>query len=264
MDSMPLVSVITVVYNGEQYIEQTIHSVINQTYKNVEYIIIDGCSTDGTLDIVEKYKAHISYFVSEPDNGLYDAMNKGISAARGELIGMINSDDWYELNTVELMVNAYKNNPNKTIFHADRFDIDELGNKLIRRYNSSTLKFIYYGMTYNHPSMFITSSEYQKHKYNPTLRSLSDYQFVLEAFLQNKNTFCYINSPVVNYRLDGVSAQLSFYQSIKEGYQARKYAGLASYSNFISICLRVTANVAFYVKRNLAHNISQYFSKEKL
>lgn len=112
----PLISIITVVYNGEKYLEQTIQSVINQTYKNIEYIVIDGGSTDGTLDIIKKYEEHISYWVSESDKGLYDAMNKGIGVAKGELIGMINSDDWYELEAVEIMAEAYKNNPTKVYF----------------------------------------------------------------------------------------------------------------------------------------------------
>ena len=151
-----LVSIITVVYNGEKYLEQTINSVIKQTYNHIEYIIIDGGSTDNTIEIIQAHHAHITYFVSEPDGGLYDAMNKGISVAKGSLIGMINSDDWYELNTVELMVAAYKENPQKSIFHSDRYDVFYGGNRKIRKFNPSLYKFLFYGMTYNHPSMFIT------------------------------------------------------------------------------------------------------------
>ncbi|HAI20244.1 MAG TPA: glycosyltransferase, partial [Xanthomarina gelatinilytica] len=85
MSKLPLVSIITVVYNGAKTLEQTILSVLNQTYKNIEYIIIDGESTDGTLDIIEMYRDKISTCISEPDEGLYDAMNKGVSIANGEL-----------------------------------------------------------------------------------------------------------------------------------------------------------------------------------
>lgn len=91
----PLISIITVVRNGEKYLEQTIQSVLNQTYENIEYIIIDGVSTDGTLDIIRKYEDQIAYWVSEPDGGIYDAMNKGIQLSTGEIIGILNSDDWY-------------------------------------------------------------------------------------------------------------------------------------------------------------------------
>ena len=92
---LPLVTIITVVFNGEKYLQQTIQSVINQTYDNVEYVVIDGGSTDGTVDIIRKYEDKIDYWVSEPDQGIYDAMNKGIQLAGGEIVGLINSDDCY-------------------------------------------------------------------------------------------------------------------------------------------------------------------------
>jgi glycosyltransferase involved in cell wall biosynthesis len=102
----PLVSVITAVFNGEIYLEQTIRSVIEQSYDNVEYIIIDGGSTDGTLDIIRKYDSQVDYWVSEPDKGISDAFNKGISLCTGEIIGIINADDWYEIEAVsEVIVN---------------------------------------------------------------------------------------------------------------------------------------------------------------
>lgn len=248
---LPLISIITVVYNGEKYLEQTINSVINQTYKNIQYIIIDGGSKDDTLNIIKKYENHISYWVSEPDKGLYDAMNKGINIAKGELIGMINSDDWYELDAIEIMTNAYISNPTKNIFHADRYDIDDNNNKKIRKFNPSELKFKYYGMTYNHPSMFITKEEYKKHLYNINLRALSDYQFTLECFLKNKDSFIYINKPLVNYRLDGVSAQMPLFKSLKEGFIARKYAGLNIFENFLSVLFRFSTNSFFYIKRKI-------------
>jgi glycosyltransferase involved in cell wall biosynthesis len=246
----PLVSVITVVYNGEKYLEQTVQSVIDQTYKNIEYLIIDGGSTDGTLNIIKKYEKQIAYWVSEPDKGLYDAMNKGIELAKGELIGMINSDDWYELHTVQLMAEAYLNNPSKNIFHADRFDILEGGERKIRKFNPSNFKFKYYGMTYNHPSMFITRAEYQKHLYNTNLRALSDYQFVLEAFLRNRNGLFYLAKPIVNYRLDGISAKMSLVERLREGFIARREAGFGIMKNALSLFIRLVV-FSFYKKRLL-------------
>lgn len=234
----PLVSIITVVFNGEKYLEQTIQSVINQTYNNIEYIIIDGGSSDDTLNIVRKYNNDISLWISEPDKGLYDAMNKGIKFAKGELIGIINSDDWYELDAVTLVVDAFNKYPEKRIFHGDRYDIFQNGKKRIRRYNPSEFKFKYYGMTYNHPSMFVHRDIYKSTLYNEDLPVLSDYEFVLTQFLMNKNEFCYIPEPYVNYRLDGISSRARILNSLLDGFTCRKNAGMGLLSNAFSFFVR--------------------------
>ncbi|GGZ89280.1 glycosyltransferase family 2 protein [Algibacter mikhailovii] len=250
MTEKPLVSIITVVYNGEIHLQQTIESVRNQTYKNIEYIIIDGGSTDKTISIIKKNETTINKWISEPDKGLYDAMNKGINIANGELIGMINSDDWYESNAVEIMVKAYLENPFKTIFHADRYDVLSDGSRIIKKFNQSSIKFKYYSMTYNHPSMFIARQEYKKHKYSTELIALSDYQFVLEAFLADPDTFVYINKAIVNYRLEGVSAQMSFNNRMKEGFVARKEAGMNIFGNLFALSIRAVLTIKNYVFGN--------------
>lgn len=234
-----LVSIITVVYNSEKTLEQTIQSVLNQTFNNIEYIIIDGGSTDGTIEVIKKYEKYISFWISEPDKGLYDAMNKGIGYANGEIIGMINSDDWYEINAIELIIEAYKLNPEKRIFHGDRFDILENGTKQIRKFNPSRLKFLYYGMTYNHPSMFVHKEIYLDFSYNLSLKALSDYEFVLTHFLKNKKIFSYIPVSYVNYRLDGISGNMKLYNSLKEGFCARRNSGLSLISSVLSVLIRI-------------------------
>lgn len=211
--SLPLISIITVVYNGEKYLQQTIDSVFNQTYKNIEYLIIDGGSTDNTLNIIQNNKDKISNWISEPDNGLYDAMNKGIRLAKGDLIGTINSDDWYELDAVELSVAAFMNNQSAKIIHANRYDVYPNNERVEFKFNTSTFKFKYFSMTYSHPTMFVAKDEYEKHVYNTELKSHSDYQFILEVFLKNQEKdFVHIPKPLVNFRLGGVSGQLSFLQ----------------------------------------------------
>ncbi len=237
--SNPLVTIITVVYNGEKYLQQTIDSVVKQEYDNIEYIIIDGGSTDGTLDIIKQNEAFISKWISEPDKGLYDAMNKGIKMAQGELIGMINSDDWYETDAVSLVVKAYIDNPSKHIFHADRYDILDSDERKLRRFNPSVFKFKYYGMTYNHPSMFITTAEYKIHKYALDVGYIADYQFVLEALLRDPEIFLYIDNAYVNYRLDGISAQQTFMSKIKAGYKSRKNARMSFIENLFSVFIRI-------------------------
>jgi len=245
MISYPLISIITVVYNGAKTLEQTIHSVINQTYNNIEYIIVDGGSDDATVDIIKKYDNQIALWVSESDKGLYHAMNKGILMAKGEIIGMINSDDWYEINAVALMVDAYQKYPKKRIFHGDRYDIKNNGTKTIRKFNPSSFKFLYYGMTYNHPSMFVHRDIYNKDLYNINLTSMSDYEFVLAQYLTHKESFHYIPTAYVNYRLDGVSGQLKFTKSLAEGFMARKNAGLSLIKNCISLTLRFIVKLIF-------------------
>jgi glycosyltransferase involved in cell wall biosynthesis len=241
------VSIITVVYNGAKTLEQTIKSVLNQTYRNIEYIIVDGGSTDGTIDIIKKYEDKIAFWVSEKDKGLYDAMNKGIGYATGDIIGMINSDDWYEPNAVELIVEAYENNPQKKIFHGDRYNILQDGQKSLRRFNPSRFKFLYYGMTYNHPSMFVHRDIYEITRYNTELRALSDYQFVLIQYLKKPSWFCYIPESYVNYRLDGISYQMKISQNLREGFNARKNAGMNSILNLFSYCFRFSIKRFKYI-----------------
>jgi len=247
-DSSILVTIITVVYNGEKYFQQTIDSVKNQRYKNIEYIVIDGGSTDGTLDIIKNNRDIISHYISERDEGLYDAMNKGIALAKGEIIGIVNSDDWYEIDTIELIVDAYINNPDKSIFHGDRYDILEDGSRRRFNYNPSTYKFIYYSMTFSHPTMFITREEYREHLYNINLSSHADYQFVLEAWLNNSSKFYYINRPLSNFRLGGISGSLSLFKELKEGYIARKSAKLSTLKNIIAYIFRFSVFSIYKIK----------------
>ena len=138
------VSIITVVFNGIRTIEQTIKSVLNQSYKNIEYIIIDGGSTDGTLDIIRKYENYLSYIISEPDHGIYDAMNKGIQKSTGDIVGIINSDDWYEVNTVSQVVERFESfavdlvygdinfiGKNGEIIRSENYSLEEIWYKMV-------------------------------------------------------------------------------------------------------------------------------------
>jgi glycosyltransferase involved in cell wall biosynthesis len=127
-----LISIITVVYNGVSTIEQTILSVINQTYKNIEYIIIDGSSTDGTVDIIKKYEKHLIYWVSEPDKGIYDAMNKGIRKATGEWLNFMNSGDIF--SDISVLKNIFCTN--STLISSIKFLYSDffcvIGKKVLR------------------------------------------------------------------------------------------------------------------------------------
>jgi glycosyltransferase involved in cell wall biosynthesis len=127
MSDLPLVSIITPSYNQVNYIEQTIRSVLNQSYSNIEYIIIDGGSTDGSVNIIKRYEKELTYWVSEKDDGQTDAVNKGIQRCKGELIAYLNSDDLYEENAVALIVNAYLKNPKAAVYYGKCSTINEQG-----------------------------------------------------------------------------------------------------------------------------------------
>ncbi|OBX23953.1 glycosyl transferase family 2 [Gelidibacter algens] len=242
--SLPLVSIITVVYNGENYLQQTIDSVKNQTYKNIEYIIIDGGSTDNTINIIKKNQDHISYWISESDKGLYDAMNKGVKIAKGELIGTINSDDWYELDAVELVVNLYLKDPSAKVIHGNRYDVNQDNTRKEYIYNPSIFKLKYLSMTFSHPSMFVTKELYKKYSYNIALTSYADYQFSLTAFLSG-NKFVHINKPIVNFRVGGISGQLSLREELDQGFVARKNAGMNIFENVFALFTRILKKTIF-------------------
>ncbi|OGC08487.1 hypothetical protein A2230_08200 [candidate division WOR-1 bacterium RIFOXYA2_FULL_36_21] len=154
IDKPPFVSIITVVLNGEKYFEETIQSVINQNYPNIEYIIIDGGSTDSTLDIIKKYEKNIDYWVSEPDHGLYDAINKGISVAKGEIIASLHSDDLYFYNNVvKRVVDEFMKDNELYWVYGDFCSIDE----------NSKIKNIYRIPNYNWKMLLFSNYCYIPH-----------------------------------------------------------------------------------------------------
>ena len=208
----PLVSIITVVRNGEEHLEETIQHVLQQAYQNIEYIIIDGDSTDGTLDIIKKYDYAVDYWVSEGDRGIYDAMNKGISFSSGEILGIINSDDYYENDAVSLVVSTYKQNKDARIFFGDLFLINEsvgLRERIIPR-----IDLITYANRMNHPTCFIHRSVYAEKKYSLAYSLLSDYDLLLFAYVKGFR-FLYINQPLATMRVGGASDKFFLFQDFK-------------------------------------------------
>jgi glycosyltransferase involved in cell wall biosynthesis len=196
-----LITVVTVVRNGEKTLEETILSVINQTYKNVEYIIVDGSSTDGTLAVIKKYEDRIDYWMSEADKGIYDAMNKGIGLASGDYIALLNSDDWYELNACEIVVNKI-NGVKADIYYGMMRVINEKDGSLIFIYGY-TDKILHQYMI-AHPTCFIKKDVYKLYQYDIKYRSASDYDFLIR--LKNKHyRFVFIECIIANYKLGGMS-----------------------------------------------------------
>ena len=187
-EDKPLISIVTVVFNGEQFLEETIQSVINQTYDNVEYIIIDGGSTDGTVDIVKKYEDRIDYWVSEKDTGIYDAMNKGISLCNGEIIGLVNADDYIYKNTLKVIVKTIERF--QVDFAYADLDIIDCNAKKIDTISSIGLDHIRFKafkhMPFLHPSLFVRKEVYEElGLYSTDYKLSSDYDFSLK--LENSN-----------------------------------------------------------------------------
>ena len=220
MSDNPKITVITVTYNAEKYLRQTIESVINQTYGNIEYIIIDGGSTDGTADIIREYEEHISYWISEPDDGIYDAMNKGIEAASGDWINFMNAgDSFYNQNVLE--------NIN---FISTEYDLIA-GRELIKQENGSFVEFEMLGLDFvnkgnfcRHQALFIRSSLMKKYKYDTQFRIGADYDFMLKCYM-NGYKFKFIDEIVDVFIDGGVSASDSTTGSIEALYIQNKYFG---------------------------------------
>lgn len=195
-----LVTIITVVFNGEKYLENTIQSVLNQTYKNIEYIIIDGGSTDQTIDIIRKYDNQISYWLSEPDEGISDAFNKGISLSKGEIIGILSSDDWYEENTVEIIVKQFMESSAEIICGSSQF-----WNKDKKDFISfSRIDLLEKEMTVNHATVFIKKDVYRYFGLFKNYQVAMDYELLLR-FKINHVKFLVIPDILANVRVGGVS-----------------------------------------------------------
>jgi len=196
---LPLVSIITVVLNGEQYLEEAVRSVINQTYNNVEYIVIDGGSGDGTLEIINKYNNQIDYWVSESDDGIADAFNKGISLCAGEIIGIINADDWYELDAIEKIVEL---RGRSAVFCGNVQYWDGYRKDYIF---STNIPGLLKEMTVNHPAVFVCKDIYKKYGvFDSEYRYAMDYELLLR-FYKNGVEYISVNSVLANMRLAGLS-----------------------------------------------------------
>ena len=203
------VSIITITYNSEPTLKDTIESVINQTYKNIEYILIDGGSTDETLSIIKSYGNKISTLISEKDTGLYDALNKGISLATGDVIGILHSDDFYTNNhVIQHIVSSFSNSPVDAVY-ADLYYVDKINtNQIHRKWKAGIYKE---GMFFNgwmppHPTFFVKRSIYETcGNFNLNLTSSSDYELMLRFIHKHKIKLAYLPEFIIKMRVGGKS-----------------------------------------------------------
>lgn len=206
-DKRPLVSIVTIVYNGVSEIEQTIESVINQDYENSEFIVIDGGSNDGTQEIIEKYKDKITYYISEKDNGIYDAMNKGIKASEGSWVNFMNAGDTFYSNTVltQVFLNTSEY-ANKALLYGYKFTdgVKSMPHKL---------EILEKGIIMaNHQSMFFNKKVLREElMYSLNYPIYGDYELVYRIYkLLGKVSFHYLDIPIAIYEGGGISSVVSF------------------------------------------------------
>ena len=218
----PLVSIITICFNSEKTIEKTIESVINQTYKNIEYIVVDGSSKDNTINIIKKYTNNIGLFISEPDSGIAEAFNKGLKNANGELVGIINSDDWYEVDTVERIVKKYINNPSFDIFHGN-LKIFNKDKELFVSYPDRDYEKLKYKMIVNHPTCFVKKSLYEECGFFSEKYKIGMDHELLLRFYKNGAKFYYLNEILSNMQITGISNKRPFLVSKERFNISRQY-----------------------------------------
>jgi glycosyltransferase involved in cell wall biosynthesis len=202
----PLFTMITGTFNSEKYLEETIQSVINQSYKNIEYIIVDGASTDRTIDIVKKYDNKIDYWISEKDKGIYNAMNKGITLASGDIIGIINSDDWLESYAIEQVADVSKKIPEKDfVIHGKIAIYDSEKNFLGTHGPKKIPGYFLFSTPFKHPAMFVSKKLYKRiGLYDETIGLAADYDMMLRI-IKDKNCKVFLNKVLTNVRKVGIS-----------------------------------------------------------
>ena len=255
MNSSPKISIITVSFNSAKTIKETIESILIQDYNNIEYIIIDGGSSDETIDIVKSYSEEISYFISEKDNGIYDAMNKGIRAATGDIVGILNSDDFYPNSFVLSNVAKSFKKYNCDAVYGDLVYVNKKDTTQIKRYwqagNYNTSK-IKNGWMLPHPTFFVKKVMYDRHGlYNSALKRAADYEMILKLLYKENISVHYIPMILVKMRMGGASNS-TFLNRIR----ANKEDGLAWTKNQLNKPMFVR------IKKPL-QKVIQFFKKPK-
>lgn len=239
-----LVSIITVVWNGVDTISDAIDSVLGQNYPDIEYIIVDGGSTDGTIGIIESYGGKISQFTSEADDGLYQAMNKGIRLASGDVIGILNADDLYAHEAViSNIVKEFKSKQYLDLVLASIVMVKQTDISIpVRKYLSTNFQpwRLRFGFAPPHPASFIKKAAYCKYGlYDENYKNAADFEMFVRLLLVNKLRFITSEDIVVCMRLGGASTSgiAANVESTREIIDSLKINSI--YSNYIFVCIRI-------------------------
>ena len=251
-----MISIVTVAFNSVKTIKDTIDSILVQDYENIEYIIIDGGSTDGTLEIIKQYGDKIDCFISESDNGIYDGMNKGIKKATGDIVGILNSDDFYPNSYVISNVAKTFINQGCDAVYGDLVYVKQNdASKIVRYWQSSmyTIKKIKNGWMLPHPTFFVKKEMYTRFGYyNTDLKSAADYEMILKLLYKRNINVFYIPMILVKMRMGGASNS-----SLMNRIRANREDGLAWTKNQLNKPMFVR------IKKPL-QKIRQFFLKPKI
>lgn len=204
------ISIITPTFNSSKTLQNTLLSIYNQTYSNIEHIVIDGNSKDDTLQVISKFEFKNRIILSEPDKGIYDAMNKGIGKAKGEIIGILNSDDTYtDSSVLAEIAKIFQANPNIDGVYADlHYTNPRNSNKIVRHWVAGEFSpsNFYKGWMPPHPTVFLKNAVYQRAGlFNLNLKSAADYEFLLRACLVHGTKLFYLPRTIVNMSIGGQS-----------------------------------------------------------
>ena len=251
------ISIITVSFNSVKNISDTIKSVLAQTYPNIEYIIIDGASTDGTIEIINSFGKNISIFKSEPDNGIYDAINKGIRLASGNIVGILNSDDFfYDSNVIQRVADAFKENKIDALFGDAIFVDPENTSRIVRYYSSKNFnpdKFKF-GYMPAHPSFYVRKELFEKlGYYKVDYKIAADFELLIRFLYINKIVYRYVEMPFLYMRTGGVSNKsiLSNFVLNKEIARGCKENGI--HTNFFFIYSKYFIKIFEYFGKRVKH-----------
>jgi glycosyltransferase involved in cell wall biosynthesis len=217
LPGQPLVSIVTIVLNGEEDLRKTMESVLHQSYAPIEYIVIDGGSTDKTISLIRHYEEEIDYWVSEPDNGISDAFNKGVLAAAGKFIGLINAGDWYEPDTIQRVVEAFLAKPETGVVCGALQFWDGLNREYICQ---SVPRLLARDMTITHPTCFVRADLYRRFGlYEEKYKFAMDYKLLLRLKVQGVR-FAALESVLANMQHAGVS-EVHWKKALQETHRAR-------------------------------------------
>lgn len=228
------ITIITVCYNRKGTIEKAIQSVLSQNYLDIEYIIIDGNSKDGTQEIIESYKDRISNYISEPDKGMYDAINKGFKLATGDVIGLMHSDDeFYDRKAISRIAARFGNDNTIDGVYGDGIYVsNDKEERLIRDRIGGvfSLKRVKKGWLPLHPTVYLKKTVIDKHGlYNLDFKIASDTEFLLRYLYKHKINMSYIDAYIVKMRMGGMSTSLKrAFEVLYEDYKIYKFHGLAA------------------------------------